>query len=138
MQALVYVSTATSVPRPRLVDDIVSTARHVNPGLSITGMLLWSDRRFAQLIEGPPASLDLLYTRLLADPRHHDLRLLSRWTVPERLFPDWSMSSRRLQPRHAWELLDRLDGAHDGESAAWLIYLMSEIRRGAYRKGSPQ
>lgn len=129
MQALVYVSVATDLPRPRTVDAIVATARRVNPQLSLTGMLLWSDTRFAQLLEGPPDSLDLLYGRLLVDPRHHDLNMLARWDIPNRLFPDWSMASSRLDPRHAWELLDRLTGTPSGDACAWLIYLMNEVRR---------
>jgi hypothetical protein len=131
MQALVYVSLATALPRPRTIDAIVTTARRVNPKLGITGMLLWSDTRFAQLIEGPSDSINLLYGRLLVDPRHHDLSLLARWDIPTRLFPDWSMASRRLDPRHSWELLDRLSESSPGDACAWLIYLMNEVHRAA-------
>lgn len=136
MQALVYVSVASQLPRPRSIDAIVATANRVNPKLGITGMLLWSDIRFAQLIEGPADSLDLLYGRLLVDPRHHDLKLLSRWDIASRLFPDWAMASRRLNPRHSWELLDRLTGDSPGDATAWLIYLMDQIRHAPrVRKG---
>lgn len=134
MQALVYVSVATTLPRPRTIDAIVATARRVNPQLNVTGMLLWSDSRFAQLIEGPADSLDLLYGRLLADSRHHDLNMLARWDIPNRLFPDWSMASSRLDPRQSWELLDRLSGSSPGDACAWLIYLMNEVRRSRHGK----
>jgi hypothetical protein len=134
MEALIYISTAAALPRPSTINDILRTARRVNPGLGLTGMLLWADTRFAQLLEGPPDALDLLYGRLLKDRRHHDLTLLSRWEIPQRLFPDWSMASRRLDPYQAWELLERLGDSSSDDAAAWILYLMNEIKGAGLRK----
>jgi hypothetical protein len=128
MEALIYVSTATTLPNQRMIDEILESAHRNNPAMELTGMLLWSDLTFAQLLEGPPAALDAMYARLAADPRHHDLRLLSRWPVGRRLFSEWSMASRRLAPRQPWDLLaDRSDTATD--TANWVLFLMNELRR---------
>lgn len=131
MEALVYVSTATSLPTHAVVEDILHSAHARNPQLGLTGMLLWADMAFAQLLEGPPNSLDALWTRLAADPRHTDLRLLSRWPIEERFFAEWSMCSRRLTSRQHWELLEHGRGESDSAFCAWLLFLMNEAHRSA-------
>lgn len=130
MEALIYVSTAVGLPRPRTIEAILATAHRANPGLGLTGMLLWADTRFAQLLEGPADSLDLMYARLRADPRHEDLVLLSRRGTPRRLFPDWTMGCKRLDRRQNWDLMERLEGASSEDAAGWLLLLMHQVRRG--------
>jgi hypothetical protein len=131
MEGLVYVSTATALPARRVIDDILTVARRNNPALDLTGMLLWKEMRFAQYLEGPPAALDRMWATLNADPRHEDVRLLSRRPVEARLFSDWSMGSRRLDRRHYWELLEKCDHERPEVFATWLLVLMSEARHRA-------
>ncbi|TVQ56729.1 MAG: BLUF domain-containing protein [Rhodobacteraceae bacterium] len=128
MEALIYVSTATELPNQRMIDRILDASHRNNPALDLTGMLLWSDMTFAQMLEGPSNALDILYARLQTDPRHSNLRLLSRWRIDQRLFSEWSMASRRLSPRGPWGLLT--DATHDAATTAnWLLFLMNELRR---------
>lgn len=138
MQALLYVSQATVRPRPETVDAIVATAQRVNPTLGLTGVLLWSDVHFAQLLEGPADALDLMYARLAQDPRHRDLALLGRWAIAERLFSDWSMRSRPLAPRSHWPLLERAVERPGADALGWVLHLMADLRRPSRRgRGIP-
>jgi hypothetical protein len=131
MQALVYVSTATALPGRAVLDDILESAHRNNPRLGLTGMLLWKEMSFAQLLEGPAKSLDALWGKLTADERHEDVRLLSRWDVDRRFFGEWSMANHRLNRRQHWELLDRRERETDEEFCAWILYLMNEVHRSA-------
>jgi hypothetical protein len=131
MQALVYVSTATMLPTQDIVEPILATAHRNNATFGLTGMLLWKEMAFAQLLEGPPESLDSLWDRLVADDRHEDVRLLSRWEIEERFFSEWSMASHRLDQRQHWELLDRSENESDEDFCAWILYLMNDIHRSA-------
>lgn len=135
MEALVYVSTARAMPSHAVVDDILASAHRNNPALDLTGMLLWADMTFAQLLEGPDESLDAMWARLNADSRHEAVRLLTRWPVDQRFFGEWSMASRRLDGRQHWELLERSRGETDAEFSAWILYLMNEAHRDARRRG---
>lgn len=133
MQALLYLSEATTRPRAETVDAIVATARRVNPTLGLTGLLLWSDVRFAQILEGPDDALDLMYARLERDERHRDLVLLGRWSIVERLFSEWSMRSRRLAPRSHWPLLERAAERPGPAALGWILHLMADLRRPSRR-----
>jgi hypothetical protein len=71
--------------------DIVRCSLRDNPRFGITGALYFDDVQFFQVVEGPPDSLDHLWRRLVADPRHHDVVLLQRGPIEHRLFAAWSM-----------------------------------------------
>jgi hypothetical protein len=134
MEALLYVSSATALPTRRSVDRILAAAHGNNPRLDLTGMLLWADRSFAQLLEGSAAALDRMYATLKADDRHENLRVLSRWAITERMFGEWSMGAEHLDRRQNWELLRRRDvHARDADTCIWLLGLMADIRHRSRR-----
>ena len=66
-------------------------AQRSNAGLRITGCLLFSGRCFAQVLEGDEAAVTALTQRIATDPRHTDLRLLSKTRRAEREYADWSL-----------------------------------------------
>lgn len=113
MDALIYVSTA-----PRLLSDaelgtILETSRRNNGRDGITGMLLYADGNFFQVIEGEPAALDHLVARLRHDPRHRDIITVARYAVGERQFPDWSMGFRRMHRAEPEDLADAFSDLRD-------------------------
>ncbi|GAA4903226.1 FAD-dependent sensor of blue light [Actinomycetospora succinea] len=78
--------------RPTVLGEIFSTARSRNKGADITGALLITDHYFAQVLEGPQGTVEELYGRISADPRHERLAVLDSGTVDERAFGKWSMA----------------------------------------------
>lgn len=76
--------------RPEL-DRILAGARRFNQENGITGFLLATQTAFAQVLEGDDADVRKTYERIMADPRHRDLRILSESPVPERMFAGWAM-----------------------------------------------
>ena len=134
MDALIYVSSARALPSRSMVGGVLAAAHRNNPTLQLTGMLLWREMRFAQLLEGPPDALDAMWSRLKADARHENVRLLSRWPIERRFFGEWSMASRRLDRRQCWELLDRDVGESDGDYAGWILHLMNEAHHAGRRR----
>jgi hypothetical protein len=67
-----------------------------NPSRGITGMLFYGNGTFLQVIEGEPTAVDELIGRIARDPRHQDIRILSRRTLAEREYADWSMGFERV------------------------------------------
>ncbi len=78
---------------------ILLDARRCNLRDDITGMLICRADLFLQLLEGPEQAVEATCRRIVADDRHVDMRILSRASVTERLFPLWSM---RDDPARSW------------------------------------
>ncbi len=95
---------------------ILEQSRHNNAIDGVTG-LLWSDGiRFLQVIEGPTASIDSTFERILNDHRHYDLSLQHNIPILERQFGGWTMAHRRANdPADTYDARMRrlLSGASD-------------------------
>jgi hypothetical protein len=78
---------------------ILNVARRRNERDGITGALICRGDLYLQLLEGEQEKVDAVYREIERDHRHTQLRLLSRRTVTERLFPGWAM---RHDPARSW------------------------------------
>jgi Sensors of blue-light using FAD len=95
MRQLLYASnTACDIALGDL-DDILTASRHNNALMGLTGLLLFIDGGFLQILEGEERPIRELYTRITGDRRHHSPRLMLDREVPTRAFPDWSMGFER-------------------------------------------
>ena len=95
MRQLLYVSNTLSDLSPGVLDDILTASRRNNAMMGITGLLLYIDGGFLQMLEGDERALRELYGRVAADRRHSDLRLMLDREVGARAFPGWAMGFER-------------------------------------------
>ena len=86
-----YASRAAAGTSSAILDDILAQSRRNNPANGLVGALYFADGCFFQCLEGPAEAVDALYARLHDDPRHRDLKVLSRATVERPSFTGWSM-----------------------------------------------
>ena len=96
MISLIYVSSATHLLSEEELLDLLQLSRRKNEEAEITGMLLYKGGNFLQVIEGSEEAVTRLYQKLLKDPRHSQIMLLSKEPLKERQFPDWSMGFQNL------------------------------------------
>ncbi len=93
---LIYVSSAvTSLPEAELI-KILEASRRNNVQIGVTGMLLYKDGNFMQLLEGPEESVRGMYAKILTDPRHRGAILLLQGNEDHREFQDWAMGFHSL------------------------------------------
>jgi hypothetical protein len=93
---IVYVSSASHLFSKQELLDLLEKAREKNYRLGITGLLLYRDGDFIQLLEGDKAAVENLYATINADPRHSQATILLEEPTDQRLFNDWSMGFRNL------------------------------------------
>jgi len=98
MHHILYLS---QVRTPLSEDDLTSlleTSRVRNRGRNITGLLLYSERQFMQLLEGEEGDVARLYATLAQDPRHTGLVKLADKPIPHRSYTEWSMAFAAVSP----------------------------------------
>lgn len=93
---LCYVSSAIRLMSASDLADIMSVARRKNDNTEVTGMLLYKDLSFLQVLEGPSEAVHAAYRQIRQDPRHTKVRLLFEHRIDEREFPDWTMGFQNL------------------------------------------
>jgi hypothetical protein len=87
----VYVSSAVewfSMAELRL---LLAKSRERNEREGITGMLLFKDGHFMQVVEGEEEAVKRLHDRIQADPRHQGIFTVDSGPLETRRFADWSM-----------------------------------------------
>ncbi|MBS7806248.1 BLUF domain-containing protein [Variovorax sp. PCZ-1] len=74
------------------IEALVYNAANLNRMDHITGMLMYADGVFVQLIEGPRQAVNHLWARLLNDKRHKGIvQLYHRREVEQRACANWDM-----------------------------------------------
>lgn len=91
---LLYISTASSLMSESKLAELLNEAREFNLAHNITGMLLYLDGNFVQVLEGAEGDVQKLYARIELDVRHHNPRICYTNEVHEREFPEWAMGFR--------------------------------------------
>ena len=91
MYFLIYISIAKTPFSSEELAKSLQRWRSSNTRAEITGMLLYKDGNFMQVIEGEAATVQNLFAKISADPRHHKITTLLEGPAAEREFTDWSM-----------------------------------------------
>jgi len=105
----IYASTAESIFKESDIPALLERARIANAERAITGMLLYIEGSFFQVLEGDDAVVDDVYARLARDPRHSKITLIIREPIIARDFSEWTMGFRTVDPREAGELIGEND-----------------------------
>ncbi|MDD1606445.1 MAG: BLUF domain-containing protein [Methylococcaceae bacterium] len=91
LHCLVYVSIATRKMSDNDLQTLLEKARKKNEGSAITGMLLYRDGFFAQVLEGELKDIEDLFAIISRDERHRIVFLLYTKPIEKRNFANWTM-----------------------------------------------
>jgi len=97
MLQLIYISTASSSPSEAELVNLLEQARISNLRNNITGMLLYSNSTYLQVLEGEAKDVLGLYDAIRKDPRNEGHVILRNSEVSGRDFADWSMGFENLE-----------------------------------------
>jgi FAD-dependent sensor of blue light len=89
---LIYSSEAAAGLAAVELEEMLAESRIRNLAHGITGVLLFVEGAFLQILEGEKNDVVDLMERIQRDPRHHDIKVFYEEEVDERAFASWSMA----------------------------------------------
>lgn len=90
---LTYASRVSKMLAPGDLQSILTASKRNNARVGITGALCLANGIFLQQLEGDRTAVNLLYHRILLDPRHREPAILDFSEIVSRNFTEWSMGS---------------------------------------------
>ena len=106
---LAYVSTETEAFSQIDLVELLAVARGANAARGVTGLLLYREGCFYQVLEGNEFAVNKTFHDIERDPRHRDVQVLFKGEAESREFSDWQMGFLNLDGMEA----DALSGFSD-------------------------
>ena len=91
---LVYTSNRKRNCTDSEIDHILNSCKKNNPSLGITGVLLYSQSKFIQYMEGDSKEMSAFYEKIKGDTRHENVRMISYGPIKKKAFPSWHMATK--------------------------------------------
>ncbi len=99
MISIAYLSSAVFPFNEATLPDLVDQCQRNNERLGVTGILVYSDGNFMQVIEGADLPTYALYDRIKLDARHRGVTTVHQQFIEVREFGGWSMAYNILPPK---------------------------------------
>lgn len=91
LHEIIYVSLATHEMAPAELLELLDEARVYNAAHGITGLLMYHQQEFLQLLEGERDAVETLFSAICRDQRHQQVYSMWEGPVPARSFDRWAM-----------------------------------------------
>ncbi len=88
---LIYASAASRSLNQRKLPALLKKSRENNAAVDITGLLLYKDGAFFQILEGDRPTVLRVFEKIKKDPRHTNITVLLLESIPQRNFADHRM-----------------------------------------------
>ena len=119
MHHIIYQSTETRRLSDEELRQLLQQWRAANQRWGITGMLLYSEGQFLQIIEGEEAAVRSLFDNIARSYYHVHVDKLADGPIQQRCFSAWSMGFVPLQPEAFSRVLGYLNPQNSAELAAY-------------------
>jgi len=91
LHEVIYLSRASAPMSPEALAALMERSQRANVARGITGLLIYHQQEFLQLIEGERDAVEALYQAICNDPRHQQTYTMWSNPITERSFADWAM-----------------------------------------------
>jgi len=138
MAQLVHLIYCSAAARPFSRSELMAllaTARANNVRGDVTGMLLYAEGSFFQVLEGAPETIEGIFTAIQRDKRHQQITVIIKEPIAKRVFADWTMGYAALQPKDVESIIGVNDFFASGRSFAQLDSGRAKKLLAAFKQG---
>lgn len=96
MYYLIYVSYAVEHFTQDRLKELLRRCVEKNESQGVTGMLLYIEGKFIQVLEGEKEVILRIYDKILNDERHRKVKVIIEGVIAKRNFPNWSMGFKSM------------------------------------------
>ena len=116
MYQLFYLSSAVAPFSDEALDKLLTQARERNARHAVTGMLVYHEGSFLQILEGQKADVMTVFNSINKDARHNSIIVVDEAEVDHRAFSDWSMAFKKITPEalEQYPVIQQLLSQQDG------------------------
>jgi len=133
----IYCSVSTKGAfSPADLESLLAECREKNSRADLTGMLLYSDGTFFQVLEGDRQVVEGLLERLTKDKRHQRVTRIVLEPIEERAFTQWTMGYAKLSRQQLAEIPGLSDFFTQGRSYLELGEGRAKTLLGAFKEGA--
>ena len=132
---LIYVSTAMQRFSAEDLLQLLNQARTKNARLGLTGMLLYTENNFFQVLEGEPAVVDELFQTISQDERHMKTVTIIREPIAKRSFGEWTMGFAAVTSADLQDITGLNDFFGEGSSFVQLSTGRAKKLLNAFKEG---
>ncbi len=110
------------------LDRIMAISRANNARDEVTGAMLYTDRSFAQILEGGLDQVQETFERIQLDLRHDDVVVLQAAPASSKIFGAWNMALvNTTNDAVTYAVLDQAFERQDAEAAASVLSLLKGL-----------
>ena len=95
LKQIIYSSRPLGFDKDTVEQILVSSCKN-NQSVEVTGLLIYSEDQYLQLLEGPTPALEETFSKIKSDPRHDNIIVLKEDFTDRRLFSSWTMRPQPL------------------------------------------
>lgn len=132
----IYCSASTKADfNPTELNTLLAECRVKNAKADVTGMLLYHDRTFFQVLEGDRDVVEPLFEKIGKDKRHDRITKILVEPIEDRAFAAWTMGYPKITAKELAGIAGLNDFFARGESYLELGEGRARILLGAFKEG---
>ncbi|MHA7059872.1 BLUF domain-containing protein [Aquimarina sp. M1] len=131
-QTISYVSTANQSLTNSDINELFEYVKHYNTDQNITGILMYSDGNFFQVIEGEKEQIQQLYKKIQLDSRHYNVIKIFDREILNCSFTRYHSSFKVMGEKYDHKELQhflRLERSHNPDNYKNISYLANKFMK---------